>query len=398
MNDWPLKSVHQETVRCFERQLSELKSNLGCKAIYIWGAGVRGTLLGMLLERRGYSRFSYIDGDARKWGMNICNHMIDSVKQLDGLDKKDFIILVPLEYPQSVKDVLEQRGMIEQENFYIITSTEKKSFINEFFKNYNKKILLIGGSIFDQIPIEEADDENLKSAFCRLYGAKLKPLSINSMSIGGYYFLLRMQLLYGMIPEQLWLFLSWDLLTNYNHLLPRSQHADLFEEINSRINFHDLSFELFIKQAKERAANYKLELKYSPVRAFKGNRPSQEQIHRDYLNKSLLYSVDSHTESYCYLEKIMHLCNEYHIKCILFMIPYNYQLVKYYCGEQALSLVSDNFEKINKLCNLYGVQGEDLGGAVLQKDFETEVTVNDALFKNGRLAFLRAVQSVVHID
>ena len=113
MNDWPLKSAHKETVASFEQQLRDTQQALwGRKKLFVWGAGVRGTLLGLLLEKNNHNSFSYIDGDSRKWGMNICGHMIQSPEELWKTSPEDLYVLIPLEYSEDVQKILEKHGMV----------------------------------------------------------------------------------------------------------------------------------------------------------------------------------------------------------------------------------------------------------------------------------------------
>ena len=390
MNDWPLKNAHKETVASFEQQLRDTQQALwGRKKLFVWGAGVRGTLLGLLLEKNNHNSFSYIDGDSRKWGMNICGHMIQSPEELWKTSPEDLYVLIPLEYSEDVQKILEKHGMVEQRHFSVIRSTEKQNFQDTFFSQYDKKILLIGGSLFNEILLCEEHDNDLKEDLRLRYGSTMKVLSMNSISIGGYYYLYRLQLLCGQVPEQVWIFISWDLLTEYVHKLPRSQHVDLLEALKNKSGVSDDTLDCYLTQASLRAVDYKMELEHSPLRVFDGERPSSESVHRGYLKKSLLYSVNTETESFDYLKSIVDLSCQYGIKCRMFITPYNYELVEEYFGSHAKALVGENFAKLQQFFNLHDVPIYDMGRLLPNKDFETAVTVNDAISKEGRKKILQ---------
>ena len=61
--DWHLKTTEKELLNAFTSFLSQKYHLFSQKQLYIWGASVRGTLLGMLMEDRGWKDFSYLDND-----------------------------------------------------------------------------------------------------------------------------------------------------------------------------------------------------------------------------------------------------------------------------------------------------------------------------------------------
>ena len=107
------------------------------------------------------------------------------------------------------------------------------------------------------------------------------------------------------------------------------------------------------------------------------------------MKKSLLYSVNTETESFDYLKSIVDLSCQYGIKCRMFITPYNYELVEEYFGSHAKALVGENFAKLQQFFNLHDVPIYDMGRLLPNKDFETAVTVNDAISKEGRKKILQ---------
>ena len=51
--EWPLKTAQKEILKAFDQFVIENKSFLENKKLLVWGASVRGTLLGMILEKKG---------------------------------------------------------------------------------------------------------------------------------------------------------------------------------------------------------------------------------------------------------------------------------------------------------------------------------------------------------
>ena len=52
------------------------------KRLLIFGAGVRGSIFGMLLQNEGIPEFDYCDNNEIKWGGTIGTHIIISPKEL----------------------------------------------------------------------------------------------------------------------------------------------------------------------------------------------------------------------------------------------------------------------------------------------------------------------------
>ena len=118
---WLLNTAEKATVDAFNRFIEEVvKKNEG-RYIYIWGASVRGTLLGILLEKNGYSDFLYVDNDERKWGTNINGHLIISADDLQDMRNEGYVI-VPVEHYSEIRMQLLKLNMKEAADFYIIES------------------------------------------------------------------------------------------------------------------------------------------------------------------------------------------------------------------------------------------------------------------------------------
>lgn len=382
MGEWPIKSANKETINSLEEQIDANKQLWQGKKLYIWGAGVRGTLTGLLLEQHGFENFLYIDGDSRKWGKNICGHSIcSSVEFLTTCTQNDFI-LIPLEYSEEVKSTLLAYEFVEKENFLILKTNESKTFVNHFLVKHNSKFLMIGGSLFNEVSLCEKGP-SLAERLSSLFGENANILSINCLSLVGYYHLIRMKIMCNYIPKETCIFLTWDLMTEYAHLLPRNQHVELFELLKKNCDIYDQSLDDFIANTQKRSCNYKLEFEKSPIRVFEGSRPLLQYIHRNYLEKSLLFSLETSTESFEYLNRIIDICKQYSIRCSIFFLPYNYQFVEDYFGKEARAIVNKNMKIIEDIFLPRNIKLYDLGRLLESQYFETTVTVNDAIYNTG---------------
>lgn len=140
--DWHLKTTEKELLNAFTSFLSQKYHLFSQKQLYIWGASVRGTLLGMLMEDRGWKDFSYLDNDKRKCGEHIHGHLIlspDYLKNHTGI-----YVLVPIEYGESLREQLENMGLQENKSFSILQSGINETFAEEFYRVYDNKYLILG--------------------------------------------------------------------------------------------------------------------------------------------------------------------------------------------------------------------------------------------------------------
>ena len=130
--EWPLKTAQKEILKAFDQFVIENKSFLENKKLLVWGASVRGTLLGMILEKKGLIDFLYIDNDERKWGNHINGHSILNPNEVRNQLQNTFI-LIPVEYPEEICKQLYSWGL-KEDSFAVIKSNIEKSYTEEFFR------------------------------------------------------------------------------------------------------------------------------------------------------------------------------------------------------------------------------------------------------------------------
>ena len=127
--EWPLKNAQKEILKAFDQFVIENKSFLENKKLLVWGASVRGTLLGMILEKKGLIDFLYIDNDERKWGNHINGHSILNPNEVRNQLQNTFI-LIPVEYPEEICKQLYSWGL-KEDSFAVIKSNIEKSYTEE---------------------------------------------------------------------------------------------------------------------------------------------------------------------------------------------------------------------------------------------------------------------------
>ena len=157
---WPLKTGQIEILKAFDQFVIENKSFLENKKLLVWGASVRGTLLGMILEKKGLIDFLYIDNDERKWGNHINGHSILNPNEVRNQLQNTFI-LIPVEYPEEICKQLYSWGL-KEDSFAVIKSNIEKSYTEEFFRQYGYDRLVIGETFLNETIIDEENPESIK--------------------------------------------------------------------------------------------------------------------------------------------------------------------------------------------------------------------------------------------
>lgn len=380
---WLLNTAEKATIDAFDQFIeSVVKANEG-RNIYIWGASVRGTLLGILLEQNGFSDFLYVDNDERKWGTNINGHCIISANDFLKIRNNGYVI-VPVEHYTEIREQLLSWSMIENFDFYILKSELYADFFHEFFRKYNGKYLVFGETFLRSVLLDEKPMRSMQDDLYEAFGKEnMKILSIVCMGMEESYYYLKKQISLNMRPENLLIFVNFETLTEKHHMLPRVQHPVLTEMIQSGSEGVSPDLSEYIKKAKERALDYRLELQYSPRRTYSGE-PDDVEIQKEYTRQQLLNQISSDYEECQYLVKILQTCMENKIEAAVIVVPVNYQKASDFFGERYKIIHKKNIETLSRMILDLNCEFIDMS-ELLEKDlFETRVTLMDGIRYEGR--------------
>lgn len=393
--EWPLRTAERELVDACTYYI-ENNNVLGEHKILIWGASVRGTVLGILLEKYGYSEFQYVDNDKRKWGENINGHIIVSP---ESVKKKisEFFVIVPIEYGDEIRIQLEEWGLVEEKNFKILQAKINDKYVEEFFRKYTNKRLVLGETFLNEIVFDEKKAISIKERIWETFGKEnTKVLSLNCMGMQSYYHMLRLQINLGYKPEELWLFISYETLTEFHHILSRTQHVGVLNAIQSQSNIEDEEFFEYIKVAKERATNFSIELQYSPQRTTNNNIMNMEEIRKAYMQLNLLYEIKMNSEEINYLIKILQITQLEKIDTYCIMTPINYELARKYYDTEFEKYYNDNNAKLRMLVTSAQAKFYDMGMLLSEKNFVALETINDGIYGVGQEKVIQFLCNMNH--
>lgn len=380
--DWHLKTTEKELLNAFTSFLSQKYHLFSQKQLYIWGASVRGTLLGMLMEDRGWKDFSYLDNDKRKCGEHIHGHLIlspDYLKNHTGI-----YVLVPIEYGESLREQLENMGLQENKSFSILQSGINETFAEEFYRVYDNKYLILGETFLNEVVISDNNSRSMKQLLWQTFGkAHTKVLSMNCMGMESFYHLLKLQKeLFG-TPKEVWLFLNYETLTAHHHLLSRAQHADAWKLIQQQEQIIRNEFARYVRKAETRAENYQIESAYSPKRVSVDSEDARINSQKEYLRQNMMYELDLCCEEIQYLKKTLNFSRENKISVTGISVPVNTALAERYQGNAFTKIFTENNDKLQRLFLSHNADFIDLGNFLSEQYFCAEVTVNDAIYTQG---------------
>ena len=380
--EWHLKTAEKELINAFSSFLSKNHNLFEHRKLYIWGASVRGTLLGMLLEDNHWQNFLYLDNDSRKWGKQIHGHMILPPEQMAG--KANAYVLVPIEYGESLRLQLEGMGLEEGHSFSIMQSGINEGFAEEFYRNYENKRLVFGETFLNEIVIGEPNAKSMKEILWRSFGKlQTKILSMNCMGMESFYHILKLQKeLFG-TPEELWIFLNYETLTAHHHLLSRTQHADAWKMIWQRERIQSDEVARYIQKTETRALNFQIELKYSPPRVSVDSEEARARSQKEYLRQNMMYRLDLCSEEGQFLKKILEFAQESKISVTGISVPVNISLATRYQGIAFMDAFTENNKTLQELFLGHNADFINLGNFLSAQYFCAEVTVNDAIYTQG---------------
>ena len=156
---WPITAISKENydaiVNCVKKN-NDLFRN---KKIMIFGAGIRGAEISVILESIGYDRILFTDNNSEKWGGVIDKYPIISVKEALSLSK-EALYLVSVEEGDSICCQLIEEGKKENKDFFYPKPDLYERFMREFRRPIKNNILIMGDCMFEVVSF---DDENKDS-------------------------------------------------------------------------------------------------------------------------------------------------------------------------------------------------------------------------------------------
>lgn len=379
---WPVTSMDQENYDGFFAWFAQNRALLSDHRLYIWGAGIRGTSFGILLREQGVHDFTFVDSNPEKWGGFIDKAPIISPEDLEAsrtVEKR--MILISVENSGAIQRELDAKGYLKNHDYFAVETDAYAAYVQEFLRPYEKNLLIMGDCEFTTISIKDTRHDSLREKLYRRFGKeRAKILAMHGMGPRAEYNIFHALIAQGMKPERLALMVNFDVLTGKQHLLPRSQHAELLNLLLEAQETPSEEFRDYVRLAQERSKNLQMEFFTGPESA--GGLSDAKA--RNYIRLNYLYDLDMASEGVRYLEKMLEEAVSEGVKTLAFIPPFNYQMAEHLMGDAYQAQYKSNQEKIHRMINAHGVCLLDMSFCLTSDLFSTPDTVSETSNDAGR--------------
>lgn len=379
---WPVTAMNREDYEAFCLWFGQNEERLKDHQLVIWGAGIRGTGFSILLREKGFLNFIFVDGNPEKWGGCIDAFDIISPEQLEAERKdKQRIILISVENSAAIEQQLDAKGYRKGTDYFLAKTTLYSDYVEEFLRPYGQDALVMGDCEFLTMSIRDTDRSSLKDKLferCGQSGTKI--LAMHGIGLRAEYNIYRGQTVNGMKPKRLVIMINFETLTGKQHLMPRSQHLELMEELLAAQKNPTGEFAEYVRLAEQRSKNLQMEF-------FTGEENTEifsEIKARNYMRLNYLYDLDVQTEGIEYLIRILEESAAEGVNVLPFIPPVNYELGRRIFGDVFDKKYRRNVEKVEEVVTSRGFRLLDLSYVLKSDLFSTPLTPSETANSAGR--------------
>lgn len=379
---WPVTSTNREDYEAICNWLKENKEIVNKELIGIWGAGIRGTEFSIFLRRNNVYNIFFIDNNEQKWGGFVDEFPILSPEEFYSKKENESVrVLIGTENSKDIERQLEDKGYVREIDFFVIETPLYSNYVKEFKRNYANEILIMGDCAFSKIAVSDKDVSNLREMIQEKSGEEnTKVLAMHGMGEGAYYHIFNAQVEMQMKPKLLMLMIHPATLTVRNHLLPRTQHAALLQEVYEVTGEQNEEFGKYIKRAWERTQNRQLEFFTQKADAKKGN----ELKARNYFRLNYMYEFDEDVEGVVYFEKTLKAAYANEVEVVAYIPPVNYNMGELLLGDEFTNKYQKNIEQIRRIAERNKVKLLDMSYALKAEEFAEMHTPDETANEKGR--------------
>lgn len=381
---WPVTSINNEDICAVREWIEKKKDKIRNRKLAIWGAGIRGTEFSILLKMEKINNIFFVDSNREKWRGTINEFPIIAPEELyDKMKAERIHILISTEDSKNIEEELVKRGYKLEEDFSIIKSNIYQKYINEFLREYKQNYLFMGDCEFSKISLGDVDTRNLGLMLKEQCGFDMtKVLAMHGMGLRAHYNIFKAQIARDMKPRMLIIMVNLDTLTGKQHLLPRSQHAELIQKIYDISDQRDEEFKEYVELVNKRSQNIQVE--FSTLNRNIKQQNENDVKARNYFKLNYMYDLDVNTEGVIYLIKILQEAEMLGVKVLPFIPPVNYLFAESLMGGEFIFKYRQNIDKIRKIVENANVELLDLSFCLTPDMFAELNTPDETTNEFGR--------------
>lgn len=381
---WPITAINKYDYLLMERFIDMYRDFLKSKKIIIFGAGIRGTEISIILKDIYHEDILFVDNNKEKWGGYIDGYLIISPEEMLKINTNRVILISTEEYV-AIEDQLKSYGLVKGADYFCLHNNQYEMFVDEFALKNDYSTLIMGDCMFEMIAFDDKQKDSLAEIISDKMGSSnVKLLTMHGMNMLGFYHIMVEQCKQINKPKIFVVMINFETLTGKQHLLPRSQHTKLIEMINTMIRNDSSEFSEYKDLTKSRVENVNAEFfttnKYTTNN--KGN--INEKASKLFLKLNYMYNLDLNIEPVRYFVKIIDFCIENNIKLIPFVPPVNYQLGIELFDNKFEECYSRNLEALKLLISEKGFELLDLSHIITKAYFSHSSTPDETVNYEGR--------------
>lgn len=381
---WPITAINKYDYLLMERFIDMYRDFLKSKKIIIFGAGIRGTEISIILKDIYHEDILFVDNNKEKWGGYIDGYLIISPEEMLKINTNRVILISTEEYV-AIEDQLKSYGLVKGADYFCLHNNQYEMFVDEFALKNDYSTLIMGDCMFEMIAFDDKQKDSLAEIISDKMGSSnVKLLTMHGMNMLGFYHIMVEQCKQINKPKIFVVMINFETLTGKQHLLPRSQHTKLIEMINTMIQNDSSEFSEYKDLTKSRVENVNAEFfttnKYTTNN--KGN--INEKASKLFLKLNYMYNLDLNIEPVRYFVKIIDFCIENNIKLIPFVPPVNYQLGIELFDDKFEECYSRNLEALKLLISEKGFELLDLSHIITKAYFSHSSTPDETVNYEGR--------------
>lgn len=393
---WPITAISKENYEAIATCIRENINLFKEKTILIFGAGIRGTEISVILEDLGYTSIIFTDNNQEKWGGVIDKYPIISVSEALKLREK-VVYLISVEEGDSICLQLDSEGLELNKDYFFPKPQLYERFMHEFKRTMQNEILIMGDCMFEVISMDDSNKDSLTEIMqAKLGYENVKLLTMHGMGLPSFYHVLKAQINCGMKPRFFVVMLNFETLTGKQHLLPRSQHTKLIRQVRDASPDLDGELSEYVLTTEERVKNVRAEFfttnKFSHQNIENNKRGNiSDSASKVFLKLNYMYKLNPQIESVQYLLKIMKLAKERDFTVIPFVPPVNYERGIELFGDQFEAAYRYNYQILESLISKEGYELLDLSHICTKEQFANITTPDETTNYEGRLRVAEAL-------
>lgn len=386
---WPVTTLCKYDYKALKQCIEENASLFHDKEIVIFGAGIRGTAFSIMLEKFGYTNIVFTDNNPEKVGGYINEFRIIDYKEVEK-EKEKLIVLISVENGFALKKQLEKSGFVENVNYFYVENHLYDLYIEEFSRRGQIDNLIMGDCGITDISKADSDYTNLGELLKQKLGDNTtKVLAVHAMGMRAFYHILSVHIQYVSKIKNVVIMANFETFTGKQHLLPRSQHANLIQRISQSIENKDDELNEYVKITKERFDNFQMDY-------FASSKSIKKKMNRNINDKlvigmNYMYELNEDNECIQYMKKIIALCKTNAINLLFFIPPANYMYAEELYGKVFAEKYNKNVSKLRDILQYENIELLDMSYMLESNQFAEIHTIDETANYEGRYIQANAI-------